>query len=68
MLAQLGDLTRTPADLATPEYMVMRKFKRYEVRRRGCKQTPDCRRRRSCPSVSVSQAFRFRRWDVHVCA
>jgi len=33
VLAQLGDLTRTPADLATPSYMVMRKFERYEIRR-----------------------------------
>jgi hypothetical protein len=41
VLAQLGDLTRTPADLATPEYMVMRKFKRYEIRRRGVQFEPD---------------------------
>ena len=41
VLAQLGDLTRTPADLATPEYMVMRKFKRYEIRRRGIQSDAD---------------------------
>ena len=33
VLAQLGDLTRTPADLGTPSYMVMKKYKTHEIRR-----------------------------------
>ena len=38
VMGQLGDLTRTPAGLDSPSYMVMKKFKAYEVRRR---RSPD---------------------------
>lgn len=33
VLAQLGDLTRTPSDLDTPNYTIMRKYKTHEIRR-----------------------------------
>jgi len=33
VLAQLGDLSRTPVDLDTPSYMVMKKLRAYEIRR-----------------------------------
>lgn len=33
VLRQLGDLTRTPADLETPSYCVMKKLDAYEIRR-----------------------------------
>lgn len=35
VLGQLGDLTRTPADLDTPSYMVLKKFSAYEIRRQA---------------------------------